>query len=55
VPGQEAPGKEILKKNKKIFAGCQVRRHPAKKFFKKNKKIFAGCQVRDTRQRKLKK
>jgi hypothetical protein len=31
-----------LKKYKKIFAGCQVRRHPAKKF-KKNKKIL--CRV----------
>ena len=38
-----APGKEITKKNKKLFAGCPRGATPGKEIIKKNKKIFAGC------------
>ena len=43
VPHDLAPGKEITKKIKKLFAGCPCGATPGKEIIKKNKKIFARC------------
>jgi hypothetical protein len=49
VLDQRTPGKEI-KKNKKIFVGCQVRA-PGKENLKKLKNYLPGASGPDTRQR----
>ena len=53
VPHDLAPGKEITKKNKKLFAGCARGATPGKEIIKKNL-----CRVpprHGTRQRKFEK
>ena len=55
VPHDLAPGKEITKKNKKLFAGCPRGATPGKEIIKKIKKSLPGASRHGTRQRKFEK